>query len=284
MIGAPALAANAALRSGAGLVTIACPESIYQSVATLCPCATTIPLPEAPNGQLDPIRALKVIDESRSFGAPARPTVIAAGPGLGRGNVRFDQSWRKLIQTFTVARGVPIVLDADGLNAMPPMHLGAENPNEHDWSNLILTPHPGEFARLCNMTVADVQSMRRPVITAAARKANEPVASSAASEEPTDVGRQRRDCVILLKGAETLVCDGVCIYQNETGNPGMATGGCGDVLTGIIAGLIAQGMSSFDAAVLGAHVHGKAGDLVAGETSQMSLMATDLIAQLRRVF
>ncbi|HPF38354.1 MAG TPA: NAD(P)H-hydrate dehydratase [Phycisphaerae bacterium] len=271
MIGAPALTANAALRVGAGLVTIACPESIYQSVAVLCPCATTIPLPETPKGQLDPVRALKVIDEARSFGAPARPSVVAAGPGLGRGNVRFDQSWRSLIHAFAVERQVPVVLDADGLNAMPTILPTDGEKVAWDWSNLTLTPHPGEFARLCGTTAGDVQSRRRELLIAAARAVN------ARDDDAPDMR-----CVILLKGAGTLVCDGDRITENKTGNPGMATGGSGDVLTGVIAGLIAQGLAPFDAAILGAHIHGKAGDLAGAELTQQGMIATDILAALPR--
>ncbi len=285
MIGAPALTANAALRSGAGLVTIACPESIYLAVATLCPCATTIPLPEDANGRLDPTRAIQAIDESHMLGHPARPTVIAAGTGLGRGNVRFDHAWRKLIAEFAVNRNIPIVLDADGINAMPTLDLKDDKPPESNWSNLMLTPHPGEMARLCNTTAADVQSRRREIVVAAARRANlqnstEANKSGGAADKKTAAA----GCTILLKGAGTLVCDGSRIYTNKTGNPGMATGGSGDVLTGIIAALIGQGMPPFDAAVLGAHVHGLAGDLTARVTTLTSMIATDLIAALPRAF
>lgn len=285
MIGAPALTANAALRSGAGLVTIACPESIYQSVAMLCPCATTIPLPETPNGQIDPKRAIQAIDESRMLGHPARPSVVAAGPGLGRGNVRFDGAWRELVAEFAVQRNIPMVLDADGLNAMPTLDLAGDASTGADWSNLALTPHPGEMARLCNTTAADVQSRRKEIIVAAARSANA-LAHRASNEgsDAKDKGAATNSCTILLKGAGTLVCDGSRIYTNKTGNPGMATGGSGDVLTGIIAALIGQGMTPFDAAALGAHVHGLAGDMIVEKTSPLSLMATDLIAFLPHAF
>lgn len=285
MIGAPALAANAALRSGAGLVTIACPEPTYPAVATLCPCATTIPLLETPTGQLDPVRALTAIDDSGLFGNPAKPTVIAAGPGLARGTPQFDQMWRELITEFAVNRNIPIVLDADGLNAMPTLDLENDDPTDSDWSNLVLTPHPGEMARLCNTTAADVQSRRKDIIHAAACRANQ-IASARLAERSgaEDNVAAASGCTILLKGAGTLVCDGSRIYTNKTGNPGMATGGSGDVLTGIIAALIGQGMRPFDAAVLGAHVHGIAGDLTARVTTQASMIATDLIAALPRAF
>lgn len=273
MIGAPALVADAALRSGAGLVTIACPDSIQQAVAILCPCATTIPLPELSNGQLDPLRAIKAIDDSRSFGNPAKPTVIAAGPGLGHGNVRFDDAWRELVREFAGDREVPIVLDADGLNAMPAIDPANDAPTAFDGTNLVITPHPGEFARLCNTTAADVQDRRMDAILEAARKVN-------AAPDVTDHNR----CTILLKGDGTLVSDGARMFMNFTGNPGMATGGCGDVLTGVIAALIGQGMSRFDAAALGARLHGEAGDVAANELTMISMKATDVIACLPEVF
>lgn len=286
MIGAPSLTANAALRSGAGLVTIACPESIYQSVAVLCPCATTIPLPELPNGQLDPARAIEAIDASRMLGHPARPTAIAAGTGLGRGDVRFDAAWRELITEFSVHRRVPIVLDADGLNAMPTLDLNDAAPTAFDWSNLMLTPHPGEMARLCNTTAADVQSRRKEIVHAAVRKANDPLPGPQTDADAAgdDSVAQNAGCTILLKGAGTLVCDGTRVFTNTTGNSGMATGGSGDVLTGIIAAFIAQGMTNFDAAVLGANLHGKVGDMAAEELTKTSLIATDLLMFLPRVF
>ncbi|MCB9853398.1 MAG: NAD(P)H-hydrate dehydratase [Phycisphaerales bacterium] len=161
------------------------------------------------------------------------------------------------------------------------------------------------MARLCNTTAADVQSRRKEIVCAAARVANAPAQTQAASisqiDAEVDIKREQESgpragrtqaaspslnaaCTILLKGAGTLVCDGSRIFTNKTGNPGMATGGSGDVLTGIIAALVGQGMTPFDAAVLGAHVHGLAGDLTARVTTQTCLIATDLIQTLPRAF
>lgn len=288
MVGAPALTANAALRSGAGLVTIACPESIQQSVAVLCPCATTIALRESSDGRLDPSKALQSIDVSGMFGELAMPSAVAAGPGLGRGNTKFDNAWQALIQAFAIERGVPVVVDADGLNALPHVrgldrHGGASeitkqaaaaphsgplgSPRTFAWENLVLTPHPGEMARLCQSSVTDVQSRR------------ERIAIEFAQTAGPDAG-----LATVLKGAGTIVTDGRRIYVNQTGNPGMATGGSGDVLTGIIAALIGQGLSRFDAAVLGTFVHGRAGDLAGREMTQISMTASDIVQWLPQAF
>ncbi len=285
MIGAPALAANAALRSGAGLATVACPKSIQLAVAALCPCATTLPLPENAAGMLDPKRTAK---ELHALGANGRagqvrrpnlldpataPSVVAAGPGLGRGNETFDRAWLTLLDAFGRA-GVPVVLDADGLNAL---HRSA------DWTGpgwdeaprfrTVITPHPGEMARLHQTTTATVQRDRTHFAVNTARKM-----STARRDDPDHCA------VVVLKGAGTIVTDGTRLYTNKTGNPGMATGGSGDVLTGLIAALIAQGMTCFDAAVLGVHLHALAGDLAAQDLGEISLTASDLIDTLPGAF
>jgi NAD(P)H-hydrate epimerase len=285
MIGAPALAANAALRGGAGLATVACPRSIQLAVATLCPCATTLPLPENAAGMLDPKRTAK---ELHALGANGRagqvrrpnlldpataPSVVAAGPGLGRGNETFDRAWLALLDAFGRA-GVPVVLDADGLNAL---HRSA------DWTGpgwdeaarfrTVITPHPGEMARLHQTTTTTVQRDRTHFAVNTARKM-----STARRDDPDHCA------VVVLKGAGTIVTDGTRLYTNKTGNPGMATGGSGDVLTGLIAALIAQGMTCFDAAVLGVHLHALAGDLAAEDLGEISLTASDLIDTLPAAF
>jgi NAD(P)H-hydrate epimerase len=272
MIGAPALVANAGLRSGAGLATVACPRSIQLAVATLCPCATTIPLPENAAGMLDPRRSLRLLRGLGLLGGDMAPSVVAAGPGLSRGNEGFDRAWLALLAAFGEA-GMPLVVDADGLNAMHRSSVwkgpgGDETPH----FGTIITPHPGEMAGLHGVTAATVQADRRgfAVRTAALM--------SAGSDDPD------HRAVVVLKGAGTLVTDGVKIYRNKTGNPGMATGGSGDVLTGVIAALIAQGLNTLDAAVLGVQVHGLAGDLAAKDLGEAGLIATDLIDYLLAAF
>lgn len=274
MIGAPALAANAALRSGAGLVTVACPASIQQAVATLCPCATSIPLPEDAQGMISPAKALKLLDGLGLLDGEAAPTVVAAGPGLGLGGAAFKRAWVKLLVAFTCRAGVPAVIDADGLNNIAPLGGEEASAGTNRLCKTVLTPHPGEMAQLLGMTSTEVQRARQQVVVDTARL----MSSNCGTHQEED------RAVVVLKGAGTLVGEGVRLYVNKTGNPGMATGGSGDVLTGVIAALIGQGMSRFDAAVLGVHVHGLAGDLAAKAMGQISLTASDLINYLPNAF
>ena len=266
MIGAPSLTANAALRSGAGLVTIACPESIQLAAATLCPCATSIPLPENAQSMIAPTGARKEFDRLGLFKKANAPSVVAAGPGLGTGGAAFNKTWCELIQTFSDRADIPIVLDADALNAMAPLVSRGKRPTKSAVPHrTVITPHPGEMARLHNVATADVQRNRERIAVDTARRLSETA-----------------QVTVVLKGAGTIVTDGRRLFINKTGNAGMATGGTGDVLTGIIAALIGQGLSDFDAAALGVHVHGHAGDLAARILGQTSLTATDLLAYLPR--
>ena len=152
------------------------------------------------------------------------------------------------------------MLDADALNALASLPEGLAKPG----GPRILTPHPGEFSRLAHAT-------------AKARSRNDQAAQAKRLAK-------EHGCIIVLKGHRTFISDGKQHIENETGNPGMATGGTGDVLTGVITALLCQGLSPFDAAVLGAHVHGLAGDLAAGDLGQVSLIASDLIRYLPRAF
>jgi NAD(P)H-hydrate epimerase len=153
----------------------------------------------------------------------------------------------------------PLVLDADALNAV------AANPEalRRHPGRLILTPHPGEFARLSGAPMAEIQ----------ARREDHAVRFAA-----------QHGVVLVLKGHQTVVTDGRQVYVNTTGNPGMATGGTGDVLTGLIAALLGQGLDRFAAAQLGVHVHGLAGDLARDDLGEIALVATDLIDYLPRAF
>jgi hydroxyethylthiazole kinase-like uncharacterized protein yjeF len=265
MIGAPALAANAALRAGAGLVVVAAPRSVQLAVATLCPCATSIPLPEGPDGLIVPHLALETLRAHRLFDPGRAPSVVAIGPGLGRSDRRFDAQLVSLITAFGTIN-VPTVLDADALHAI---RLAGDD-GRAGWNNTrhyrtILTPHAGEMAGLHGVSTAAVQNDRQGFAVRTARE------MSGGSEFP------QHQLVVVLKGAGTLVTDGASLYVNRTGNPGMATGGTGDVLTGVIAAFVAQGLSTLDAASLGVHVHGLAGDLAARERGRVALIATDLI-------
>ena len=240
MAGAPALAGMAALRSGAGLVTVACPENSAATVAGFEPSMMTLPLPSEDGGLV--LEALDVIAAHRS-------TEIAIGPGLGR-RPRTIALVRRLLLDLPKT----VVIDADGLNSL----VGSlASLNRSDPT--VLTPHPGEFASLCGVSTKDVQANREALAVDFAAT---------------------HDVVLVLKGAGTVVTDGASLFVNGTGNPGLATGGTGDVLTGIIAALLAQRMVPFDAACLAVHLHGLAGDLVAAEGSMESLIASDLIRVL----
>ena len=260
MVGAVGLAANAALRGGAGLVTFAAPQSIQLAVATLCPCATSLPLAcGPPDGRLADEAAQQFLD------AAARADVLAVGPGLAVGDAQ-----RRLVRA-AIAQEKPLVLDADGLNNLAAID---------NWPALrrcamVLTPHPGEFARLTGRSIGDIQSARQPAAVAAVRGW-------------LGAGAAPGPLVLLLKGAGTVVTDGSKVRINATGNPGMATGGSGDVLTGLTAALLAQGLPPFDAAAVAAHVHGRAGDLAAAALTPPSLIASDLLdflpAAIREIY
>jgi NAD(P)H-hydrate epimerase len=246
MAGAVALAGLAALRGGAGLVRLAVPEIILDTVAGFEPSYMTVPLPADAAGRI----ASGALDRIAELAESA--TVVACGPGLGR-SLDLDELVVRLYQE--IAR--PMVFDADALNAL------AAEPEAlvHPGGPRILTPHPGEFARLIG------------------RKLDSELRSEAAVQLAARCG-----IVVVLKGHRTLVTDGRRKAINTTGNPGMATGGTGDVLTGLITALACQQLNAFDAARLGVHLHGLAGDLAAEELGQASLMASDVIQYLPEAF
>ncbi len=249
MSGAAALAGRAALRSGAGLVRVAIPKSILPIVASIEPSFTTIPLPEDSLGRID-AKAVSVI-----LDATEQNDAVAFGPGVGVGS-----AIRSILATILEKENLRLVLDADGLNNLA----GINNWPARLKANLILTPHPGEMKRLWSFLFRDeIPSDRK--------------------EQAVQLS-QKTGAIVVLKGAGTIVTDGNRIYINKTGNPGMATAGSGDVLTGIITALLGQGMSNFDAAVLGVYVHGLAGDIAAKNIGQVSLMCTDIIDLLPEAF
>ena len=244
MSGAAVLGASSALRAGAGLVRLAVPESVLPLVAVANPCYMTLPLPEDADGRLS-ARALAPLLDAAHWS-----TAIALGPGLGQSTQVTSVVLDVLGQTT-----VPLVLDADGLNAVAP-HLDALSGRS---APLVLTPHPGEFARLLGCATADVQSRRQEAA----------VAFAAAHR-----------VVVVLKGHGTVVTDGQRVFVNTTGNPGMATGGSGDVLTGLIGSLLGRGLEPFTAAQLGVYLHGLAGDLARDDLGETSLIAIDLVDYL----
>lgn len=246
MSGAAVLCGLGALRAGAGLVRIACPAPVQPLIAQAHPCLMTFPVAADAEGRLA-ASAWVQVRELLSWA-----DVLAYGPGLGQ-SANLDSL---LIDVLANCR-VPIVLDADGLNALA--RLLARNAAPQASGQLVLTPHPGEFARL----------WARPFST------------TEAMEAAADLAR-RLSAVVLVKGNRTLITDGRRLVRNDTGNPGMATGGSGDVLTGVIAGLLGQKLPPFEASVLGAYVHGLAGDLAAREVGPVGLLATDLLDRLPR--
>lgn len=249
MAGAAVLAGRAALRSGAGLVRVACPAEVQEVIAASYPGYMTHAIRQHADGSFAEGTREELAELARAA------SVVAIGPGLGRGStvVAFVQS------LLLDLRDVPVVLDADGLFAVSPF---TEEFTRRKVP-LVLTPHPGEFARLTG--------------------AVSPVTDAERSERAAEFARRYRS-VLLLKGAGTIVADESRIYRNSTGNSGMGTGGSGDVLTGVVAALIGLGMGGFEAAALGAFVHGRAGDLAAGELGQTALTAMDLLDYLPAAF
>jgi len=230
--GAISLAARAAARSGAGLVSASVPEEIHPLVA--------LAIPEV------------MVHSQRP---DSKWSAILAGPGMGRSNSTRQQIFQGL-----ETPDVPLVLDADAITVLA----GHTDAIVAAKCPVILTPHPGEFAALLGLKVDDVQADRFGMAKMAAEKLG---------------------CVVVLKGAGTLVAaPGLPMAVNLTGNPGMASGGSGDVLSGILAGLVGQGIAPFGAACAAVWLHGRAGDLAAAEKSQASLIAPDLIEKLPEAF
>ncbi len=236
MPGAARLVSEACARSGAGLVTVALPKSVLKSFARKS-------IPE-----------VMLADRAKLAPLLKRVNCLAVGPGLGREERTFSLV-RKLVRTS----GLPIVLDADGLNAFKG---DAARLKKHR-AALVLTPHRGEFERLFGRPWPSKESERAVLAKKLSRF---------------------YDVVLVMKGHRTLVAGGGDFYRNTTGNPGMAKGGSGDVLTGMIAAFIAQGLKPFPAAAWAVHFHGRAGDLAARQKGELSLLPSDLIDALPRAF
>jgi hydroxyethylthiazole kinase-like uncharacterized protein yjeF len=251
--GAACLVGEAALRAGCGLVTIATAESSQPVVASSAiPECMTEPLAETASGSV----SREAADRVRELAAER--DVIAIGPGLGSA----EASTRALVRAVVETRECPMVADADALNALAPFDasLRASAPLP-----LILTPHPGEMSRLVGKSIAEV--LRDRVETA--------------REVATSHG-----VILVLKGSRTLIAapDGE-VYVNPTGNAGMATGGTGDVLTGIIAGLLAQKLDDpLDATIAAVYTHGLAGDIAASKHGTRAMIASDITAHLGDAF
>jgi NAD(P)H-hydrate epimerase len=254
MAGAAVLSSSAAVRSGAGLVRLAIVESQQRAAVIRAPLEiTTQSLPEDKQGHI----ASTALGTVRRLIKDFKPTVLAVGPGLG-----VTAAVRKLIGFFLFDSSTPLVLDADGLNALSTLKT-----SRRFKAPVVLTPHVGELARLLNVSTAAVMRNRLSTVKQAAKKFG---------------------CVCLLKGPGTLITDGARVYENTTGNPAMASGGMGDVLTGLVASSWAQreradstGLSS---AAFGVFLHGLCADIAVRSFPERTLLASDLIEALPEAY
>jgi NAD(P)H-hydrate repair Nnr-like enzyme with NAD(P)H-hydrate dehydratase domain len=317
MIGAPALTALAALRSGAGLVRIAAPKEIIPAVLTICPHATAFAW-----------SATKIKD---LLAFADQHDALAVGPGLGTGS-----AVKRLILELLERHHGPMVFDADALNVLAQLD-PSEWPKRRNWGNIVLTPHMGEYMRLiaavmkrgANVSltpgaagdagkaqlqsgdtarkskslvedagddapstadgiVLDLPAETAPAAEGATVESAVPAAAPAVPEPDrtplADLLARGTGTIVVLKGHRSVITDGHRCVINATGNPAMATAGSGDVLTGVIAALIGQKLSPLDAAVLGTHVHGEAGDLARAAigVQAVGIVSTDIIEMLPR--
>ncbi|TWT85658.1 ATP-dependent (S)-NAD(P)H-hydrate dehydratase [Posidoniimonas polymericola] len=260
MAGAVAMAGMACLRSGAGLATLGVPRCIGPVVAGFCPAYMVRELVDDEPGTLYWANLFDLVPVEHNY------TVWALGPGLGEPDATAELSGR-MNREWTA----PLVIDADGLNGVALYEARYASAPLTPPGPRVYTPHPGEFARLAGDDALAEQATGDDDARVAA------AAALAARDEGGNT-------VVVLKGHRTVVTDGARFSINATGNPGMATGGSGDVLTGVITALIAQGLSAFDAARLGVHLHGLAGDIARERTGAVSLIATDLIDALPTAF
>lgn len=248
--GAAAMAGMSALRAGAGLVTVATAKSVLPTVAGFHPELMTEPLPETAAGTIATDAGLRIDELLKTM------SVLALGPGISR-----DPHTTTLVRSLVANHQLPMVVDADGLNAFQG-HTQEMNGKDR---TLVITPHPGEMARLAGCSTADVQKDRLGVARQFARE---------------------HDVIVVLKGHRTLVVqpDGEA-WVNTTGNPGMSTGGTGDILTGMVAAMLAQQPKTPMLAVCAAvHLHGLAGDVMRESLGEQSMIATDLLSGLPQAF
>jgi len=246
MAGAAALAGAGALRSGAGLVRVACAAEVQPTVASFEPSYLTYPLENDADGCIRFEPARRALERLL-----ASADVLAMGPGLGQ-----SDDLRALVRWVVEAVKLPTVLDADGLNALA----GQIDILGKLQRPLVITPHPGEFSRLTGLPVAQIQADRE--------------------KHAVELAQRVEPLIVVLKGAGTVVTDGEKIYVNRTGNPGMARGGSGDFLTGVISAFLGQGLPPFDAAQLGVYVHGLAGDIAREQSGELGMIAGDLVDTL----
>jgi NAD(P)H-hydrate epimerase len=249
--GAAVLTAAAAMRAGAGLVTLGIVKSLNSAIIKIKPKEVmTFPLAETQEGTLSLAAYKKIKDFFKEV------DVLVVGPGLSQ-----NKSTQALVRKLIPQVAKPTIIDADGLNALVG-HLGLLRCSSYSVAQLprILTPHPGEMARLLGISVVKIQNKRKEIAKKFAKDYK---------------------VTLVLKGHDTVVADegGNC-YINRTGNPGMATAGSGDVLSGMIAAFLGQGLDAFNAAKYAVYLHGLAGDLAAGEKTQLGMIASDIIDKI----
>ena len=252
--GAAAMAGFSALRAGAGLSTVATPKSVLATVASFHPEVMTEPLAETKEGTIS-LRAVGL-----DLDALLERKALAIGPGISR-----NSETAEFVRTIVTRGDKSIVVDADALNAFE----GTADQLTGRGRTVVITPHPGEMARLTGMSIAEIQANRLEIARNFARE---------------------HELIVVLKGHRTLIAaptaapDGT-VWVNPTGNPGMATGGTGDILTGMVAGLIAQHpQRALEATALAVYLHGLAGDLASESVGENSLVATDLVRFLPQAF
>ena len=245
MTGAASLTALASLRVGAGLVTLGIPKSLNEILEIKLTEVMTLPLDETPGKTL----SLKALGKIKEFAQKCR--ALAIGPGIST-----NDSTKELVKRVVKEIEVPIILDADGISAFA----GEISLLRQRRSPLVITPHPGEMSRLLQLSTDRIQNDRIKTATTLAK----------------EIGK-----VVVLKGARTIIADGQGeVWINPTGNPGMASGGTGDVLTGMIAGLMVQRISPLLAARAGVYLHGLAGDIAASKREELTLLAHNIIESL----
>jgi NAD(P)H-hydrate epimerase len=252
--GAAAMAGFSALRAGAGLSTVAAPKSVLATVASFHPEVMTEPLAETEQGTIS-LRA-----PGPGLDSLLERKTLAIGPGISR-NSETAEFVRAIVKRGDTSSVVNVVVDADALNAFE----GSASQLNGRGRTLVITPHPGEMSRLTGLSIAEIQANRLEVARNFARE---------------------HDVIVVLKGHHTLIAapDGT-VWVNPTGNPGMATGGTGDVLTGMVAGLVAQHpQHALEATALAVYLHGLAGDLANESVGENSLVATDLVRFLPQAF
>ena len=251
MVGCCTLASDGALRSGAGLVTLAFPDCLYTALTSRLTENLFLPLSTDKDGCISSDTINSLLDACKSS------DVVMVGCGLGT-----SESVKELVKALVTQNEKPLIMDADALNCLSEFNDVLLNKK----CSILLTPHPGEMSRLCGLSVSDVEANREEIIVdfCETYKVN-----------------------VLLKGHETLICNSSadCLYVNKTGNTGLSKGGAGDLLSGIIAGLTpAMKGNLFNSAVLGAFVHGMSADLLKNEISEYSILPSDCAKTLGKVY